>query len=60
MDDHLKGIQIEQGVFEQVNRIRAMCRDIYDYTNETNSNYLFQNRSDKVSLNLTWFLFSVE
>lgn len=33
--NHLKGIQQEQGIFEQVNRIRAMCRDIYDYAKVT-------------------------
>ncbi|MDY6483331.1 tyrosine-type recombinase/integrase [Acinetobacter faecalis] len=31
----LKGIQQEKGIFEQVNRIRAMCRDIYDYAKVT-------------------------
>ena len=33
--NHLKGIQIEQGIYEQVNRIRAMCRDIYDFAKVT-------------------------
>ena len=33
--NHLKGIQQEQGIFEQVNRIRAMCRDIYDFAKVT-------------------------
>lgn len=33
--NHLKGIQESQGIFEQVNRIRAMCRDIYDYAKVT-------------------------
>lgn len=32
---HLKGIQQEQGIYEQVNRVRAMCRDIYDYAKVT-------------------------
>ena len=31
----LKGIQQEKGIFEQVNRIRSMCRDIYDYAKVT-------------------------
>ncbi|OTG74007.1 integrase [Acinetobacter sp. ANC 4169] len=31
----LKGIQQEKGIFEQVNRMRAMCRDIYDYAKVT-------------------------
>lgn len=31
----LKGIQQEKGIFEQVNCIRAMCRDIYDYAKVT-------------------------
>ena len=31
----LKGIQQAKGIFEQVNRIRAMCRDIYDYAKVT-------------------------
>lgn len=29
--EHLKRIQQEKKIYEQVNRIRAMCRDIYDY-----------------------------
>ena len=29
--NHLKGIQQQHGIYEQVNRVRAMCRDIYDY-----------------------------
>ena len=33
--NHLKGIQQEQGIYEQVNRVRAMCRDIYDYAKVT-------------------------
>ena len=33
--NHLKVIQESQGIFEQVNRIRAMCRDIYDYAKVT-------------------------
>ncbi|MDC5162621.1 tyrosine-type recombinase/integrase [Acinetobacter baumannii] len=33
--NHLKGIQQEHKIFEQVNRIRAMCRDIYDYAKVT-------------------------
>lgn len=33
--NHLKGIQQSQGIYEQVNRIRAMCRDIYDYAKVT-------------------------
>ncbi|NHC04572.1 tyrosine-type recombinase/integrase [Acinetobacter sp. 187] len=33
--NHLKGIQEKQGIYEQVNRIRAMCRDIYDYAKVT-------------------------
>lgn len=33
--NHLKGIQQEKGIFEQVNRIRAMCRDIYDFAKVT-------------------------
>jgi integrase len=33
--NHLKGIQESQGIFEQVNRVRAMCRDIYDYAKVT-------------------------
>ena len=33
--NHLKGIQQEQGIYEQVNRIRAMCRDIYDFAKVT-------------------------
>ncbi|WP_291375455.1 tyrosine-type recombinase/integrase [Acinetobacter sp. UBA6720] len=31
----LKGIQQEKGIYEQVNRMRAMCRDIYDYAKVT-------------------------
>ena len=33
--DLLKGIQQEKGIYEQVNRIRAMCRDVYDYAKVT-------------------------
>ncbi|MCU4495796.1 tyrosine-type recombinase/integrase [Acinetobacter ursingii] len=33
--NHLKGIQQEYKIYEQVNRIRAMCRDIYDYAKVT-------------------------
>lgn len=33
--NHLKGIQQEHKIFEQVNRIHAMCRDIYDYAKVT-------------------------
>ena len=33
--DLLKGIQEEKGIFEQVNRMWAMCRDIYDYAKVT-------------------------
>ncbi len=33
--DHLKGIQQEHKIYEQVNRVRAMCRDIYDYAKVT-------------------------
>lgn len=33
--NHLKGIQQEQGIYEQVNRIRALCRDIYDFAKVT-------------------------
>lgn len=33
--NHLKGIQQEQGIYEQVNRVRAMCRDIYDFAKVT-------------------------
>ena len=33
--NHLKGIQQSQGIYEQVNRIRAMCRDIYDFAKVT-------------------------
>jgi len=33
--NHLKGIQHEHKIYEQVNRIRAMCRDIYDYAKVT-------------------------
>lgn len=33
--NHLKGIQQEHKIYEQVNRIRAMCRDIYDYAKVT-------------------------
>ena len=29
--EHLKRIQQQQQIFEQVNRMRSMCRDIYDY-----------------------------
>lgn len=29
--NHLKGIQQKQGIYEQVSRVRSMCRDIYDY-----------------------------
>ena len=31
----LKGIQQEKGIYEQVNRMRAMCRDIYDFAKVT-------------------------
>mgnify|MGYP003608036777 CR=1 FL=1 len=31
----LKGRQQEKGIYEQVNRIRAMCRDIYDFAKVT-------------------------
>lgn len=31
----LKSIQQEKGNFEQVNRIRSMCRDIYDFAKVT-------------------------
>ena len=31
----LKGIQQSQGIYEQVNRVRAMCRDIYDFAKVT-------------------------
>ena len=31
----LKSIQQEKGIFEQVNRMRAMCRDIYDFAKVT-------------------------
>ena len=33
--NHLKGIQQKQGIYEQVNRVRAMCRDIYDFAKVT-------------------------
>lgn len=33
--NHLKGIQQEHKIYEQVNRIRTMCRDIYDYAKVT-------------------------
>ncbi len=33
--NHLKSIQQEHKIYEQVNRIRAMCRDIYDYAKVT-------------------------
>jgi integrase len=33
--NHLKGIQQRQGIYEQVSRVRAMCRDIYDYAKVT-------------------------
>jgi integrase len=33
--NHLKGIQQKQGIYEQVSRVRAMCRDIYDYAKVT-------------------------
>lgn len=33
--NHLKGVQQEYKIYEQVNRIRAMCRDIYDYAKVT-------------------------
>ncbi|RYL25073.1 tyrosine-type recombinase/integrase [Acinetobacter piscicola] len=33
--NHLQGIQQKQGIYEQVNRVRAMCRDIYDYAKVT-------------------------
>lgn len=33
--EHLKGIQQSQKIYEQVNRIRAMCRDIYDFAKVT-------------------------
>lgn len=33
--NHLKGIQQQHKIYEQVNRIRAMCRDIYDYAKVT-------------------------
>lgn len=33
--EHLKGIQQQQQIFEQVNRMRSMCRDIYDYAKVT-------------------------
>ncbi len=33
--NHLKGIQQQHGIYEQVNRVRAMCRDIYDYAKVT-------------------------
>lgn len=31
----LKSIQQEKGIFEQVNRMRSMCRDIYDFAKVT-------------------------
>ncbi|MHA3115697.1 DUF4102 domain-containing protein [Acinetobacter sp. ANC 4635] len=33
--EHLKGIQQEQKIYEQVKRVRTMCRDIYDYAKVT-------------------------
>lgn len=33
--EHLKSIQQQQQIFEQVNRMRSMCRDIYDYAKVT-------------------------
>ncbi|WP_335961776.1 tyrosine-type recombinase/integrase [Acinetobacter haemolyticus] len=33
--NHLQSIQQKQGIYEQVNRVRAMCRDIYDYAKVT-------------------------
>ncbi|MFC2993929.1 tyrosine-type recombinase/integrase [Acinetobacter sichuanensis] len=33
--NHLQGIQQKQGIYEQINRVRAMCRDIYDYAKVT-------------------------
>lgn len=33
--EHLKGIQQEHKIYEQVKRIRTMCRDIYDYAKVT-------------------------
>ncbi|MFU8925910.1 tyrosine-type recombinase/integrase [Acinetobacter puyangensis] len=33
--NHLKGIQQKHKIYEQVNRIRSMCRDIYDYAKVT-------------------------
>lgn len=33
--NHLKGIQQKQDIYEQVNRVRAMCRDIYDFAKVT-------------------------
>ena len=33
--NHLKDIQQSQGIYEQVNRVRAMCRDIYDFAKVT-------------------------
>ena len=33
--NHLKGIQQSKGIYEQVNRVRAMCRDIYDFAKVT-------------------------
>lgn len=29
--NHLKAIQNDKKIYEQINRVRAMCRDIYDY-----------------------------
>ncbi|EOG1898071.1 integrase [Acinetobacter baumannii] len=33
--EHLKRIQLEQKIYEQVKRMCAMCRDIYDYAKVT-------------------------
>lgn len=33
--NHLKGFQQEHKIYEQVNRICSMCRDIYDYAKVT-------------------------
>lgn len=33
--NHFKHIQQSQGIYEQVNRIRTLCRDIYDYAKVT-------------------------
>ena len=33
--NHLKGIQQEHKIYEQVNRMRSMCRDIYDFAKVT-------------------------